>query len=723
MPTLHLIATRSSEELAVVTLQDLWTNSRASLAVTVHARPETCARLRVRWPENDRLSYQAWDAALPLAALLAGEGGQLWLAAGVRLPLAWDARLLAMAAATPGYGAVSVLCPAFTEHYPAKLTSEDMDDWQGLDRRVLDGGMGHVLATLHVSPVCALLQTAVPAGVQSDDLDFGDPAQRSVFGVRLLDAGVALGVADSVLVHWSGPALPLPALPERLKGLGAAHAHANPLSWRQFRAEPFPGYLLDGRPVQLHIMHSWGGGLERWVKDYCEADSGRINLVLKSVGNIGLYGQRLALYLDIDDAQPVRVWDFAVAIRGTAVSHPDYRRALREIVEVFMVDAVLVSSLIGHSLDVFDTGLPTTHIWHEYYPFCPALYIYFDGICRSCDSSRLRACAATNPASRLFANVSDSELLNVRSAYVQTVRRQGTCLVAPSASVIRHFGELAPALLQGDPVVIAHGTDWPEAARVPAPLASARPRVVVLGVLIGHKGADLFDALLPKLLKVADVVLLGCGESGERYMRVAGVRVISRYERHALPDLLVELAPSAGLLLSVWPETFSYTLSELLCAGIPPIAPAHGSFLDRIKDGENGFLCEPSVAAFEQRLAELLTERTALERVRVNLQTFRHRSRAEMVADYHALLPVQAMGSGFSPRPRGGEPEVVARRYFPGGAPLPLREALEIAHGYLRSKIAHSARLRLWQRRLVNGGLEIVMRVLYRIWRLAAHRR
>ncbi|MCW5567272.1 MAG: hypothetical protein KIS84_03465 [Dokdonella sp.] len=27
---------------------------------------------------------------------------------------------------------------------------------------------------------------------------------------------------------------------------------------------------LDGKPVFLHVLHGWGGGAERWVRDFCK---------------------------------------------------------------------------------------------------------------------------------------------------------------------------------------------------------------------------------------------------------------------------------------------------------------------------------------------------------------------------------------------------------------------------------------------------------------------
>jgi hypothetical protein len=76
---------------------------------------------------------------------------------------------------------------------------------------------------------------------------------------------------------------------------------------------------LDHRPVQLHIMHFWGGGLERWVRDFGRADPSRINMILTSyrIGESG--GQRIVLYSDPAALIPVRTWDIA-ADRSTASS-------------------------------------------------------------------------------------------------------------------------------------------------------------------------------------------------------------------------------------------------------------------------------------------------------------------------------------------------------------------------------------------------------------------
>ena len=99
-------------------------------------------------------------------------------------------------------------------------------------------------------------------------------------------------------------------------------------------------------PVQLHLLHDWGGGAARWVADYCRADRNRRNLILKPVASVSGVGKRVALFADLADPRPISCWDLDRPILATAVAHPRYRAILREIVDVYGVQAIAVSSLV-----------------------------------------------------------------------------------------------------------------------------------------------------------------------------------------------------------------------------------------------------------------------------------------------------------------------------------------------------------------------------------------
>lgn len=396
------------------------------------------------------------------------------------------------------------------------------------------------------------------------------------------------------------------------------------------------------KPVQLHVVHDLGGGIARWCEDYCQADDQRINLVLKPYRKSQAMGEGLVLLSGREDAAPLGLWQFEAPIAATADGHAEYRKVLALILRDYGVDAILVSSLIGHALDVLDTGLPTVLVQHDFYPYCPAIHIYFDGVCQTCDAERLSLCAernsSFNPAHRFFPA---AERLRVRERFVELVEHRNLTLIVPGQAARAHFNQLLPQLDPSRFVTIPHG-HLTRLSPVAYPIRSAHDtlRVVVLGMLSVSKGVDLLRDALEPLLEFAEVHLVGPREMGALFEGKQGVRVVSDYSLDDLPAILSEIQPDAALLLSIVPETFSYTLSELFMLGIPPVATNLGSFAERITPGVNGFLFEPRAENLLSCLRNLHADRAGLQRVRAHLLQLKMRTAEEMVADYHRLLPL-----------------------------------------------------------------------------------
>jgi glycosyltransferase involved in cell wall biosynthesis len=488
---------------------------------------------------------------------------------------------------------------------------------------------------------------------------------------------------------------------------------AHPLTGLRFavgdelrRGAPGRAARAERRPVQLHVVNSWGGGLDRWVREYCQHDRERDNLVLRSIGNWGAFGQRIALYRSAVMDRPLRYWELEYPIRATAVAHLQYRAILDEIIADCGIETILISSLIGHSLDALDSGLPTVFVAHDYYPFCPAVVIYFGEVCERCELNRLERCFAENEHNRFFRNVAAAEWLDLRRRFADLAGADQVSFAAPSESVSRHWRILLPALAGKPFAIIPHGVDF-NPGRLPAPPAGDKMRVVMLGSLAPQKGRALLEQIWPRIAAGVELYLIGCGEDGEGFRGRPGVTLIPSYRHEELPALMAEVAPELGLLLSICPETFSYTLSELWLLGIPVVATAVGSFADRVREGVNGFLCPPRAEAIADRLLRIAANRACLEPPRAWLAGFRHRRVDEMVADYHALtpLPVFAAPRYFAASavtaPAGEGPE----RALYLDAQAPFSQVLEEFGGYARQKLLASPRLRAWQKRWLAAWL------------------
>lgn len=395
------------------------------------------------------------------------------------------------------------------------------------------------------------------------------------------------------------------------------------------------------KQVHLHLVHSWGGGIERWVQDYSRADSGFAHIILKSFGSSDIPGERLALYTASASEKPAHIWNLASPVYSTAISNKDYRSAFEQIIRDFKVSAIFVSSFIGHSLDVLDTNLKTVVICHDYYPYCPAINIYFNGVCTECGFKHLQRCFRENPHNSFFPRAFASEWEAFRKIYIELVRHKSVTLVAPSDSVIRNLTALEPAFRDVDFRCIPHGIEMlNDRAEVAArPMNNGRLKIMIPGRLAYHKGLELLRKIYEDIVDVADIYLIGCGNAGKVFKKAKGIHVVA--ENYGLPDLpklVSDISPDVGLLLSVWPETFSYTLSELMILQIPPLAMKVGSFEDRIKDGVNGFLVEAEKGAIIKKIRELSNNRHLLTGVADNLKNFSHRNSREMVRDYHDII-------------------------------------------------------------------------------------
>ena len=377
----------------------------------------------------------------------------------------------------------------------------------------------------------------------------------------------------------------------------------------------------------------------RWVSSFCRNDTEHVNMVLKPTGPTGEPGSRLYLYASINEPGPIAQWDLPVPIKATVPCNPAYRRIINSIVKDYGIDVIFVSTLIGHSMDVLKTKATTVLVCHDHFPLTPEIHI---GAC-DLSGNRITDFSVDKVFDRgsisPFTNYSRSEAKVAHKAFSEILARRIIKLVTPSPSARRIYLDLAPKLDSRDITVIPNGT---AESILSAPLvpyeSNGKLRIVIPGRLSVAKGRALLEAVILKLADMADIFLVGCGLEGVYFADIPGVQAINEYEHDELPELLEEFKPHIGLLLSNVPETFSYTLDELLSLGIPPVVMRIGNLADRITDGLNGFLVDNSPDAVLDKLKTLDEDRTQLEAVRKTLEVPKHRTEARMVRDYELLL-------------------------------------------------------------------------------------
>ncbi len=447
--------------------------------------------------------------------------------------------------------------------------------------------------------------------------------------------------------HESGYPPPFSELSARLQ----AWFNAGPADF-PFAALTFA--LAEEKPATLHITHSWGGGVAQWLKSFIAADSGHRHFQLRSENpQSGRgYGQKLSLYAGNELHCPVASWWLQPPINSIDDSNTGYQQILAEICHRYGIGRIFISSLVGHSLDALRSGLPTLQILHDHFPLWPLLSVNPEPYLQADGSVNLEQAIKQHFKTREFPEKNAAAWSEISSAYLHTLTEFSVEIAAPGQSVLNLQHRLAPSFAALDAKVIPHGFPAMEALQVitPRPRSDERLRMVILGRMQSAKGQQLLLDALSGLAKYVQVYLLGTGKWGEAFFGISGVDVVLEYDRSELSSMLATIGPDFAALLSVVPETFSFTLSELQQLQIPAIATRTGSFPDRIQHGKTGWLVDLDPQALINQVADLYAAPGQIKAVRRNLPVARPDTLEAMVKAYNELCALPDELEPFTPK-------------------------------------------------------------------------
>ncbi|MGE4480373.1 glycosyltransferase [Acidocella sp.] len=218
---------------------------------------------------------------------------------------------------------------------------------------------------------------------------------------------------------------------------------------------------------------------------------------------------------------------------------------------------------------------------HDFYAFCPRVTM-IDAIGRFCGGADAQTCArcvemgGAHETSVLTALTPDEH-----RALFGELLACFTHVIAPSANAAHYLSKIFPH-------VEIETAPHPEPAQAVA--AAARTgtddEIVLLGAIGPHKGSQtLLDIARRARLTHPHLHFRVIGYTNiDRALKAVGnVTITGKYKPEDLPQLLRETKGRLSLFLPAWPETYSYTLSELVKHGFIPLAPDIGAPADRIR--------------------------------------------------------------------------------------------------------------------------------------------
>ncbi len=349
----------------------------------------------------------------------------------------------------------------------------------------------------------------------------------------------------------------------------------------------YPG--LDKKPVILHTIMDWGGGVHQWLNDFIETHDEMHHLVLSSQGEFyrQQQGERFQLTWQGTTGLLLKEFHLTRPIKATATQHPEYQLMLEAIIEQWDVKQLVVSSLIGHAMDCLKTGLPTLRVLHDYFPHWPSLNAQLDA--ETIHQNHVEQ-AIKDTENEPFGTILTTELTQWQKFSNDLLGQDNITIIAPDESVKTNLLKLP------------HSSCFKKTKIIPHALTALSPieyhaektpfKVLVLGRVSHPKGQELLHQCVQKLADnpTIEFVLLGTGKQGKTFENYNNTHVIVDYIQTDLTQIFKQISPQLALLASITAETFSYTLSELQMSGIPVLATAVGALKNRIEVGFNGEL-------------------------------------------------------------------------------------------------------------------------------------
>ena len=237
-----------------------------------------------------------------------------------------------------------------------------------------------------------------------------------------------------------------------------------------------------------------------------------------------------------------------------------------------------------------------TLLVHDFFMVCPSPFLLDDAgeYCGIPDISRCQKC--------LVNNKQDFVLLSLSRNIVQWRTLWKT--VIDLADEVRTFSDDSLKLLQkaypslelSRAVVKPHGVEYFRHGPI-KPSYTGSLRIGVVGQIGHSKGAEIVQKLADEIMaRKLDIQIVAIGAI-EVQCEQSVVQETGRYQHEKLPALIESSGANIMLFPSIWPETFSYVVQELVELDLPVACYSLGAPAERISKYAKGMILEDMSAS------------------------------------------------------------------------------------------------------------------------------
>ena len=361
----------------------------------------------------------------------------------------------------------------------------------------------------------------------------------------------------------------------------------------------------------VHVVPANGGGVDRYVRDIC---SRRNNDWILHVGELQvvLEHPRENAFFPIDTLQGVHRGADSYDEIANVLGQPSLVHAHSAVPGVrAVVKAICVNTKVDYVVTLHDIEFAQP--------------------------------VASVPQTELAERAAFAKMARVRiapSSFIadladKTLDRLGTCIVIPNG------------------VTCEAGLASVDSAAAATKSSSAIPRcrVAVVGALGPHKGLQFLHEVVARRSSDQPIVVVGYvdGQLSQGWLNPNSLWIHGAFEPSQLCGILDKYGVELVLFPNRQPESYSYTLSDVWCAGRPVLVPDAGALSERVRETEAGWIYAVDSTPMDvARLLDLYLNQTALISQKVRDATEKLNGIDDMVSElnavYERVSPEQGRG-------------------------------------------------------------------------------
>lgn len=348
-------------------------------------------------------------------------------------------------------------------------------------------------------------------------------------------------------------------------------------------------------PRALFVISTTTGGTPQTNLDLMRAITDKYSCYLLRCDKSTIYLSKLIN----GELQTIEEAQLGVSINALEHRSEEYDIIIAEILYKHKIELLHIRHIAWHSLSLpfiaKSMNIPVIYSMHDFYSICPTVTL-------SNESGKY--CAGTcNKKSKdcKVALWEEDDIINLKDNYVYRWRAQFSnflsycdIVITTDDSAKKQICNIFPQL-EDKFAVIPHGRDFP--LMYPGEILDSRPekiKVIVPGNISIAKGA----LLIKKIIEEDKDNLLEFHFLGKVASELNGLGINhGTYTRDDIVEKIKTIKPHIGVVLSLWPETFCHTLTEMWAAGIPVLGVELGAVGNRIKKSGAGWLVDSDVSA------------------------------------------------------------------------------------------------------------------------------